>query len=96
MPPAKTQSKTYKLIEPVEFAGIEYTELTFKKLKGKHLLEMGSVGDNAIEQSFALIAASAGIDVGVVHEMAIEDVMAVQEIIAGFFPQGLKDSIPGR
>ncbi len=28
MPPAKTQSKTYKLIEPVEFAGIEYTELT--------------------------------------------------------------------
>jgi hypothetical protein len=84
------KQKTLKLSTPVEFAGMEYKELVFKKLKGKHLLEMGEA-KTPIEQTFALAAASASVDVGVIHEMELDDIIAMQELLADFFPQGLRD-----
>jgi hypothetical protein len=77
------------LIEPVEFAGIEYTELTFRKLKVKHLLEINTNGLNQLEAASAIAAASAGVDPGVIHELALEDFMEINKVIENFIPSAL-------
>ncbi len=84
------KQKTLQLSEPVEFAGITYDKLTFQRLKAKHLLGIntGNVTD-PVEQSYALAAASAGVDIGVIFELDLADVAAMNDILADFFPPAL-------
>ena len=82
------KQKTVKLAEPVEWAGQTYTQLTMRKLKVKHMLEVDwSSSTNPIAHFANLAAASAAVDVGVIHELDMEDFNKVQEIIESFFPQ---------
>jgi hypothetical protein len=83
------RQKTVKLNEPVEFAGQTYTQLILRKLKVKHMLEVSwEEGKSQIEQYAALAAASAGVDVGVIHELDLDDWNVIQEILEGFFQKG--------
>lgn len=80
------QQRTLNLSTPVEFAGTIYKQLVFQKLKAKHLLGIQKESTDPIEQSYFLAAASAGVDVGVIYELDLEDVVKMQDIINGFFP----------
>ena len=81
------KQRTFKLSEPVVFAGQEYKELTFKKLKVKHLLNMKiSEDSNPAVILSELMAASAGVDAGVIHELDLEDFEKIQEMMGDFFP----------
>lgn len=81
------KQKTYKLKQPVEWAGQTYTQLTLRKIKVKHMLEIDlmTAGQNPIAQQATLMAASAGVDVGVIHEMDMDDFSAAQEVVESFF-----------
>jgi hypothetical protein len=86
------RQKTIKLIEPVEFAGQTYTQLTFRKLKVKHMLDIDwTEVKSPIAQFSAMAAASAGVDIGVIHELDMEDFVVIQELLEGFSPQGNRD-----
>jgi hypothetical protein len=89
------KQKTYKLIEPVTFAGQEYQQLTFRKLKVKHLLDI-KVDQNAnpVTMMAELMAASAAVDVGVIHELDYEDFERIQEVMGDFFNRGQQDNPP--
>ncbi len=86
---ASPKQKTLVLVEPVEFAGTVYKQLVFQKLKAKHLLGIKQEHADPIEQSFQLAAASAGVDIGVIMELDLDDLAHVQEIITGFFPPAM-------
>jgi hypothetical protein len=91
------RQKTLKLTEPVEFAGQTYTQLTFRKLKVKHMLEVNwDSMNNPIERYAALASASAGVDLGVIHELDMEDFDAVQAVLDGFFQRAETDSTPSQ
>jgi hypothetical protein len=80
------RTKTYKLAEPVDFAGQQYTQLTFRKLKVKHMLEVNwEDAKSPMEQYASLAAASAGVDLGVIYELDMDDWNKVQEILESFF-----------
>lgn len=81
------RQKTVKLTTPVEWAGQTYTQLTLRKLKVKHMLEVDFTesAKNPILHYAALAAASAAVDLGVIHELDLEDFNHIQEIIEGFF-----------
>jgi Phage tail assembly chaperone proteins, E, or 41 or 14 len=83
------RQKTLKLSEPVEFAGQQYTQLTFRKLKVKHMLEVNwEDSKSPMEQYAALAAASCAVDLGVIHELDMDDWNRVQEILESFFQKG--------
>ena len=88
------KQKTVKLSEPVEWAGQTYTQLTMRKLKVKHMLEVDwtNANESPIAHYSTLAAASAAVDVGVIHELDMEDFAKVQEILESFFPQGGMES----
>lgn len=89
------RQKTVKLSEPVEWAGQTYTQLTMKKLKVKHMLEVDwSTKSNGIEQAATLAAASAGVDVGVIHELDMDDFATIQEVMENFSQPERKDNAP--
>jgi hypothetical protein len=78
------RQKTIKLSEPVEFAGQTYAQLTLRKLKVKHMLEVNMDAKNPFEQFIAMAAASAAVDIGVIHELDMDDFLIVQETLEGF------------
>jgi hypothetical protein len=78
------RQKTIKLSEPVEFAGQQYTQLTLRKLKVKHMLEVNVDAKSPLEQFVAMAAASAAVDIGVIHELDMEDFLIVQETLESF------------
>lgn len=89
------KQKTIKLQQPVEWAGQTYTQLTLRKLKVKHMLEINLSPDsikNPIEQYAALIAASSGVDVGVIHELDMDDFNVIQDALENFSNQASTDS----
>lgn len=87
------RQKTIKLNEPVEFAGQTYTQLILRKLKVKHMLEVNwDSMNNPIERYSALAAASAAVDIGVIHELDMEDFDNVQAVLDGFFQRAETDS----
>jgi|GEM_PF-6841812 len=87
------QQKTYKLKEPVVFAGQEYTQLTFRKLKVKHLINIKIEPDaSPVVMLAELMAASAGVDVGVIHELDYEDFEEIQKVMGDFFQTGRTDN----
>ncbi len=88
------KQKTLTLSEPVEFAGITHKQLTFHRLKAKHLLGVSTNLTDPVEQSYALAAASAEVDIGVIYELDLEDVAAMNDILADFFPQALLGRAP--
>ncbi len=88
------KQKTIVLTEPVEFAGIKYEKLTFQRLKAKHLLGIQAEMKDPVEQSYALAAASASVDIGVIYELDLEDVAKMNEILEGFFPPALTGRAP--
>lgn len=80
------KQRTFKLSEPVVFAGQEYKELTFRKLKVKHLLNANIREDsNPVVVLAELMAASAGVDPGVIHEIDFDDFNKIQELMGDFF-----------
>jgi hypothetical protein len=89
------RTKTIKLTEPVEFAGQQYTSLTFRKLKVKHMLEVNwEDAKSPIEQYANLAAASSGVDLGVIHELDLDDWNRVQELLESFFQKAATASTP--
>lgn len=89
------KQKTFKLSEPIEFAGQQYKELSFRKLKVKHLLEVNlSEGANYAAIMADLMAASAGVDAGVIHEIDLDDFEKIQETMGDFFRKGGPDKTP--
>lgn len=89
------KQKTIKLNEPVEFAGQTYTTLTFRKLKVKHMLDINwDEIKGPIDQYAALASASSGVDLGVIHELEMEDFQKIQELLEGFFAKDVTASTP--
>lgn len=88
------KQKTLVLTEPVEFAGTIYKQLVFHRLKAKHLLGIQQDKADPIEQSYALAAASAEVDIGVIYELDLDDVFKMQEILNDFFPPALVGKLP--
>jgi hypothetical protein len=89
------RQKTIKLNEPVEFAGQQYTQLTFRKLKVKHMLEVNwEDAKSPIEQYANLAAAASGVDLGVIHELDLDDWNKVQELLESFFQRGETANTP--
>jgi hypothetical protein len=83
---AAVKQKTMKLSEPVEFAGQTYTQLTFHRLKAKNLIGLNASGiKDDMERSFALAAAAADVDIGVIFELDLEDVAKMQAVLEDFF-----------
>lgn len=87
------KQKTMTLSEPVEWAGTVYKQLTFQRLKAKHLLGIKSDNADPIEQGYALAAASAGVDIGVIFELDLDDVYKMNEVLEDFFPAGLRAKV---
>ncbi|SMC43248.1 Phage tail assembly chaperone protein, E, or 41 or 14 [Fulvimarina manganoxydans] len=69
---------TVKLEDPVEFDKKTYTELTFGKLKAKHLAAMDLVKGESVKP-MAMYASMAGVPLPVIQELSIDEWEKVQE-----------------
>lgn len=77
-------SKTLTLNHPFSFGTErgEITELTFQRLKGKHIKKLGSAPTMA--DLLELASKSAGEPLAMFDEMDAEDVLRVTEVIGDF------------
>lgn len=85
------EEKIYKLIDPVTLAGKEYTELTVKKPRAKHLRGL-VIRTDAIDMDVILLAISRcvpGVVPAVIDELSLPDLMALAETVVDFLPDGL-------
>jgi hypothetical protein len=75
-------SKVYPLKHPFNLGDRKVTELTFNRLKGKHLKKMGQAP--TIADLLELASKSACEPPALFDEMDAEDVMGVTEVIGDF------------
>lgn len=73
---------TVTLEFPIEFGDRKITELTFTRLKGKHIRKLSAAPTMA--DLLDLASKSAGEPPAVFDEMDAKDVMTVTEVIGGF------------
>lgn len=71
---------TVTLSDPVEYQGKAYADLTFRRLKVKDLVAADLV-DGDVRKSLALFASSAGVPIGVLEELGVDDFAEVSEQI---------------
>lgn len=75
-------SKAVPLKHPFDFGDRKISELTFQRLKGKHLRKLGQ--QPTMNDLLELASKSAGEPPAVFDEMDAEDVMQVAEVIGDF------------
>lgn len=71
---------TMQLGLPVEYQGKTYTSLTFRKLKAKDLVASDLV-DGEVRKSIAIFASNAGVPMGVIEELDLDDFERIGEEI---------------
>lgn len=83
--------KTFILTDPITLAGKEYTELTVRKPRAKHLRGL-VVRTDAIDMNVVLLAISrcvVGVVPAVIDELSLPDLLALAKVVADFLPDGL-------
>lgn len=73
------QPSNYKLIEPIEWAGVKITELKFRAPKGKDLLELKS--DPSMGDLLKIASKLSGVEFPAIKELSASDAFAVSEIV---------------
>ncbi len=76
--------KVLKLKEPIQFGSESITELTFVKMKAKHL--RGLPDKPKMDDLLNLAGKVCGQTPRVMDELGMEDAMAVLEIVSAFLP----------
>lgn len=91
VPPPK--QRVIVLEYPVTFAGMDYHQLTVRRLKARDFrqLDVQEGGGNAA--AIAMAALVCGVDEAIIDELDATDYIKVQEAIADFFPKALVDKL---
>lgn len=76
---------SYKLVVPVELAGVVTDTVTVHRLKVRDRLDIHRDKSSEAEKEVKLVAKSLQLSVDDVEELDIADYMAIQEILEGFF-----------
>lgn len=70
---------TFTPIEPVTYNDKPYPVLTLRKMKAKDLVA-GDLVTGETRRSFAIIASMAGVPIGVIEEMDVDDFERLSEV----------------
>ena len=69
---------------PVNVGGINYTELTVRRPKGRDSIIASKAPGNDIEQAFFMLANLCEVTPEVIAEMDDSDIMRINEVLLGF------------
>ena len=100
--PAKTakpkmpDKKVLVLEFPVTFAGLEYTQLTVRRMKARDFRQLDVLEGGGNASAIAMAALICGVDEAVIDELDAVDYMRVQETINDFFPKALADKLQSK
>lgn len=87
----KLKNVTVDLDFPVEFDGREIKSLTFRRMKARDALA-GEGIENEVRAGYAVFAALAGVDIGVIEELDLEDLAKVSEEVAPLMGKRLAEA----
>jgi Phage tail assembly chaperone proteins, E, or 41 or 14 len=94
MPPqSKPKSKTLALEYPVNFAGLDYTQLVVRRLKAKDFRQLDLIEGGGNAAAIAMAALICNVEEGVIDELDAADYVKLQEVIADFFPKAMADKL---
>lgn len=79
----------YPLKVPVKYGAIEASELRIRKPKTKDVRRIPN-GTPDIDENAIILSRLAGVDIGVIDELSIEDFQAASDIVSDFFPVSLR------
>lgn len=74
-----SQTATFTPSEPVIFNEKSYPALTLRKMKAKDLVA-GDLVSGETRKSFAIIASMAGVPIGVIEELDVDDFERLSEV----------------
>lgn len=74
-----SQTATFTPSEPVTFNEKSYPSLTLRKMKAKDLVA-GDLVDGETRKSFAILASMAGVPIGVIEELDVDDFERLSEV----------------
>jgi hypothetical protein len=77
----KLKNVTVALDYPVTYEGREIASLTFRRMKARDALA-GEGVESEVRAGYAVFAALAGVDIGVIEELDIEDLAKIGEEVA--------------
>jgi hypothetical protein len=86
--------QVFKLEYPVTFAGVDYTQLIVRRLKAKDFRMADTIEGGPNAQAIAMAALICNVDEAVIDELDGDDYIKLQEMIKGFFQQGLGGKSP--
>lgn len=78
-----TEKKTVTFTpnEPIDYNGNSYPSLTLRKMKAKDLVA-GDLVQGDARKGFAIFASMAGVPIGVIEELDIDDLERLNEVAA--------------
>ncbi|QPC87148.1 hypothetical protein GA830_10640 [Mesorhizobium sp. NBSH29] len=91
-----TTEKTYDLKYPLEWEGVEYRQLAFKRLKGKDFKKFSMLMQMGADEGASLISLVAGIPVEIAQELDGEDFINVLLETRDFMPARFQEAMSGQ
>lgn len=79
------RSTTVKLAWPLEYDGVQYDEISVKRLTGKDILGVRKSAGDAETAMFALVC---GVPTEVIEALDAEDMIRIVDVAQDFLPRG--------
>jgi len=83
----KVRAAIINLVEPLEYGGVEYYQLTAVRLDGKKIFAANAAADNGVTREAAMFAAMCSVPVEVIEALDAADINQLAAKLQAFMPQ---------